>query len=238
MVAAMNWSSFRRWGARVAGLVLSVNAAACGGPEVGDIVGNEVNLTVTGIASAPEQAALGEPQAGLGVSRAFVSTSALSLLPCGDNTRDVTLGARGYELLQDPPPSERVSTAAFQLCGLRVDIDPVSESAVEGIPEGSSLYVAGQDAAGEPFTLASERSVSLLFEPESGSSFGEQPLLLGFDVSVWLAGLPLPAELADMSAELFDAQLLDCAALYVDANGNQALDDDEQTPVARATLSR
>lgn len=234
----MNWPSLERWGARSTGLLVAVMAAACGGPEVGDIVGNEVNLTVTGIASTPEQAALGEPQAGLGVSRAFVSSSALSLLPCSANASDVTLGARGYELLQEPPPSERVSTAAFELCGLRVDVDPVSESAVDGIPEGSSLYVEGKNAAGEPFTLASERSVSLLFEPESGSSFGEQPLLLGFDVSVWLAGLPLPAELADMSAELFDAQLLDAAALYVDSNGNQVLDDDEQTPVARAALSR
>lgn len=235
MVAAMNWSSFQRWGARTAGLLVAALAAACGGPEVGDIVGNEVNLTVTAVASAPEVAALGEAAGGLGVARAFVSTSSLSLMPCGSSASDVTLGARGYDLLQEPAPSERVTTATYELCGLRIDIDPVSES---GIPEEASLYVEGQDAAGEPFTFKSERSASLLFEPESGSSFGEQPLLLGFDVSVWLAGLPLPAEQAEMSAELFDAQLIGSAALYVDSNGDGQLDADEKTPVALATTSR
>jgi hypothetical protein len=163
---------------------------------------------------------------------------------CRAGASDLTLGARGYDLLQEPAPSERVTTAVSELCGLRVDIDPVSESAADGIPKGASLYVEGQDAAGESFALTSESSASLMFEAESGSSFGEQPLLLGFDVSVWLAGLPLPADMADMAdmvdmaAQLFDSQLVDSAALYVDSNGNHVLDDDEQTPVARASSSR
>jgi hypothetical protein len=227
-----------RFGLVARGLVAGLLATACGGPTLGDLVEDEVSVTVLGVASAPDVAAIGDAQGGLAVSRAFVSTSALRLVACRAGAGDITLGARGYDLLQDPAPSERVTTAVSELCGLRVDIDPVSESAAEGIPTGASLYVEGQDAAGEAFTLVSESSASLLFEAESGSSFGEQPLLLGFDVSVWLAGLPLPEKLADMSAELFDSQLHDCAALYVDSNGNQALDDDEQTPVARAALSR
>lgn len=233
----MQLSSFERWRVAASGLLAGL-VAACGGPEVGDIVGSEVTLTVTAVAGAPEVAALGEAEQGLGVSRAFVSTSALSLIPCVANASAVTLGARGYELLQVPAPSERVTTATFELCGLRVDIDPVSGSAVDGLPDGSSLFVEGEDAAGEPFMLTSESSASLLFEPENGSSFGEQPLLLTFDVSIWLAGLPLPPEQADVSAQLFDSQLLEGAALYVDNNGNGRLDDDEQTPVARATAPR
>ena len=222
----------------MAGIAASQLVLGCGGPEVGDIVGNEVSLTVTGVASAPDVAAIGDPHEGLGVARGFVSTSALSLMPCRDGADAVTLAPRGYDLLQEPAPSERVTTAAFELCGLRVDIDPVSESAADGVPEGASLYVEGHDSAGAPFTLSSERSVSLLFEAERGSSFGEQPLLLGFDLSVWLARLPLSEDLADAAADGFDSQLVDSAALYVDSNGNHVLDDDEQTPVARATVSR
>lgn len=201
-------------------------------------MGNEVSLTVAGVASAPDVAAIGEAQQGLGVTRMYVSTSALSLMPCREGADDVTLGARGYDLLSEPAPSERVTTAVYDLCSVRVDIDPVSQSAADGVPEGASLYVEGKDAAGEPFALSSERSVSLLFPAESGKSFGDQPLLLGFDASVWLAGIPLTEDLADAAQDLFDSQLVDSVALYVDSNGNQALDDDEQTPVARASAAR
>lgn len=233
----MAWLRLEGWWP-AASVPFALLAAACGGPEVGDIVGNEVSLTVTAVASAPEVAALGEAQSGVGVSRAFVSTSALSLMPCREGADDVTLGARGYDLLSEPAPSERVTTAVYDLCNLRLDIDPVSQSAADGVPEGASLYVEGKDAAGEPFALSSERSVSLLFPAESGASFGDQPLLLGFDASVWLAGIPLTEDLADAAQDLFDSQLVDSVALYVDSNGNQALDDDEQTPVARAVSSR
>ena len=222
------------------GLVLGGAAllGACGGPTLGDITEQEVSLTVTGVASAPDVAAIGEAQGGLGISRAFVSASALSLLPCAAGADDIVLQARGYDLLTQPAPSERVTTAVFEFCGLRLDIDPVAQNASDGIAQGASLYVEGKDATGADFTLQSDSSASLLFETDAAASFGQQPLLLGFDLSLWLAGLPLPADMADKSAQLFDAQLLDSAALYVDANANQALDDDEQTPVARAKPSR
>jgi hypothetical protein len=197
-----------------------------------------VSVTLMGVASAPDVAAIGEAQGGLGISRAFVSASALSLIPCTTGASDIVLDARGYDLLTRPAPIERVTTAVLELCGLRLDIDPVAQNATEGIPRRASLYVEGKDSTGADITLESESSVSLLFEADTTSGFGEQPLLLGFDLSIWLAGLPLPAEMADASAERFDSQLLDSAALYVDANANQALDDDEQTPVARAKPSR
>jgi len=223
---------------RAGGLGLAFLAAACGGPDLGDIVELEVSLTVTGTTSAPEAVALGETQGGLGVTRAFVSASAVTLLPCSSNVSQLDLGARGYDLVLEAPQYERVTTAVSEFCGVRLDLDPVSSNARAGIPEGASLFVEGEAADGTAFTLMSESSSSLLLEAEPGSSFGEQPLLLGFDASIWLAGLPLPEELAEMSAELFDSQLLESAALYVDSDGNQALDADEQTPVARATAPR
>ena len=44
--------------------------------------------------------------------------------------------------------------------------------------------------------------------------------------------------MADMAAPIFDSQLPGSVALYVDANGNQALDATEQTPIAVAVAAR
>jgi hypothetical protein len=217
---------------------LASGATACGGPTVGDILQNEVRLSVAGIATKPEVAAIGEPQEGLGVARAFLSASAVSLMPCSENVNGIVLLPRGYELLNDPPLSELVTTSVSQFCGVQIDIDPVAENATAGVPDGASLYIEGKDAAGMPLELSSDRSSSLLFEAAEGESFGELPLLLAFDLSTWLAGLPLAEDMADMQADLFESQLQDSAALYVDANGNQVLDDDEQTPVAQAAPPR
>jgi len=219
------------------GAAFGALAVACGGPTVGDGV-KEVVFSVVATASAPDVAALGEGQGGLGVSRAFVSVSGLDLIPCSAGASDIALGARGYDLLTSPPPSEAIETAVTMYCGLRVDIAPASRNATSDIPKGTSLYVEGQDVDGNAFALSSQSSSSLSFAPAEGSSFGDQPFLLGFDLSVWLAGLPLPADMADTSAMLFDSQVVDSATLYVDANGNGAVDANEQTPIAEATLSR
>jgi hypothetical protein len=229
---------FGRLVLRASGLALAVLSAACGGPELGDIVELEVSMAVVGTASAPETAAVGEAQGGLGVTRAFLSASAVTLVPCESNVSGLELGARGYDVLQEPPQSERVTTGVSKFCGVRLELDPVTSNAREGIPEGATMYVEAEASDGTAVTLTSESSSSLLLEAESGSSFGEQPLLLGVDVSVWLAGLPLPEDMAEMSGELFESQLPGAAAIYVDANGNQALDEGEETPVARATAPR
>lgn len=224
----MRISKSCRLGLVTAGLS-GLAALGCGGPTVADLQQDEVLLTVGAVGSSPD---------GLEVSRAFVSASAVSLMPCRAEASDVVVAARGYDLLSQPPMSERVTTAVADLCGLRVDVDPVSEAASAGVPEGASLYIEGQDATGAAFALTSQSSMSLLFEAEDGASFGEQPLLLGFDLSIWLAGLPLPEDMADDAAASFDSQLRDAAALYVDSNGNQLLDDDEQTPVAHVVAPR
>lgn len=209
-------------------------AAACGGPEVGDVVSQELSLTVRAVSSAPELVAVGEPQGGIGVSRAYLSSSALSFLPCSERVEDLTLGARSYELVHQPPWSELVSTAVSEFCGVRLDLDPLDENRLKDVPKGASLYVEGTDGNGEPFTLTSESSFSLLLETEQDQSFGEVPLLLGFDTSVWLAGLPLAEELATMSVEMLDEQLRASVALYVDADDDGELDEDETAPIARA----
>lgn len=214
--------------------------SACGGPSVGDILGEEVRMTVTGVASAPEVASIGDSNGGLGVTRLYVSTSSITTLPCRDDANDIVLGARGFDLLTSPPPHETISTSVTELCGLRLDVDPVSRNELEGIPNGAALYAEGTDAEDTAFTFWTESSSSILLEAASGVAFGERPLLLGFDVSTWLAGLPLADELPDRESqqhELLDAQALGALALYVDADDDQKLDEDEQTPVARAVTA-
>lgn len=219
-------------------LALGLTGLGCGGPTLADLEQDEVLLTVTAVASDPQVAAPGESQGGLAVSRAFVSASAVTLLPCAKDVSAIGLGARGYELTQDPPMTERVTTAVSEFCGLRVEIDPVDEVSADGVEPGTTLFVAAQDRDGNDVTLTSDSSRSLLFEAESGKSFGDEPLLLGFDVSTWLLGLPLPEDMAEKATMAFDSQLMASAALYVDRNLNYALDGDEQTPVARASSSR
>lgn len=200
----------------------------CGGPTVADIVESEVTLTVQGVASAPDVAAIGEPEAGLGVTRAVLRVSGVKLEPCRESVNELVLAPRAYELLDTPAPSESVSTAVQELCGLQVDIEPSSTSQVDGVPEAATLYVEGSDEKGEAFALTSDAVTSLRFETDQSASFGEQPLLLGIDVSTWLADLPRDE---DVSEQLAD-QLKGAAALFVDGNGNGKLDDDEQTPIA------
>jgi hypothetical protein len=207
-------------------------ALACSSPGVANLAASEVVVTVTGVASAPEVAALGESQGGLGVSRVFVSTSSFRLLPCDSGSADITLGPRGYDLLADAVPREPVGTLVTDWCGLQLDIAPVARNAAEGVPEGASLYVEGTDPEGTAFALSSSASTSVLLEAVDGVSFGRVPLLLGLDVSTWLEGVNLSPELGETTGEQLAERAPAAFALYADAEENQSLDEDETTPVA------
>lgn len=215
-------------------LALALSVTGCGGPtlaEIAEIAEQEVRISVSGVTSEPETAALGEPQGGLGVERAVVRAAGITLSACRENTADLTLAARSYDLLSEPRPAEQVRTAVNELCRLRVDVDATAADDVEDVPKDASLYVAGTDGSGEPIAWSSQGSFSLVFEAEGGRGFGREPLLLGFDLATWLESLPTP----DGDAETFEAQLRGAAALYVDTDGDGALDDDEATPIAAAT---
>jgi hypothetical protein len=220
---------------RFSSLLLALLPLGCGGPSVGDILGERVSMTVTGVASAPELASIGEAAGGSSVKRLYVSTSSLTTMPCREDASDIVLGARGFDLLTSPPPHETISTSVTELCGLRIDIDPLSQNALEGIPEGAAVYAEGTDAAGMPFAARSERSSSIRLEAVGGVPFGERALLLGFDVSAWLSGLSFSGDMAD--EELLSEQTSAAVALYVDQNENLSLDEDEKTPVATVAPS-
>src|SRR4051812_6513539 len=100
--------NFGRCALGATSLALGLFGLGCGGPSVADLGEGEVELTVTAVASDPSVASTGESQGGLGVSRAFLSASAVTLLPCSSDAAPLDLGARGYELTQNPPMTERI----------------------------------------------------------------------------------------------------------------------------------
>jgi hypothetical protein len=213
-------------------------ALACGSPVIAEGQTSAVSITLTTTASDPMIASVGEAAGGLVVSRVFVSASSLTLLPCSSDAAELALPPRGYDLLTSPAPSEYITTAVTELCGLRLDIDPLAQNSIDGIPEGASLYVEGTDAAGTPFGLTSEQSMSLRLEAEAGSSFGDEPLLVAFDVSSWLTAIPLTADMAEMATELLETQARGAVAVYVDADKSGTLDEAEQSAVAQVRAAR
>ena len=221
-------------GAAFAGCVLT---AACGGPTVGDIEGEVLTLQVSGVYLGPKAVASGDERGDFTMSRALISVESMTLTPCSAGSGSLTFEPRVYDLLLVPPLGETVTTAVSEYCELRVDLTPSAEvTEHSGSKTSESLVLEAQDETGANVTYAGGDSPSLTFTADDNTSFGDKPLLLAFDLSAWLAYLageatsPLPG--------LFDSSLTDVAALYVDSNGNDALDDDEQTPVAHATASR
>lgn len=212
---------------RLAILALSTLAVACGGPTVGELVSQEITVTVGAVSSAPE--------ASPKVTRAFVSASSLTLTACNEDVAPIALDPRGYELVSDAPYQERITTAVNDFCSVRLDVEPLDENEADGVPSGASVYVEGTDANDEPFTLSGSSSFSLTLEADEDSSLGKVPLLLGVDVSVWLKGLPLPEDMSDMAAQMFEEQLTDATALYVDYDEDGVLDEDESTPISHAS---
>ncbi len=228
--------SFRPAFCVVASAVLAL--FGCGSPELGDVGTSVVSVTLTTTASDPSVATVGEPAGGLVVSRVFVSASSLTLLPCRSDAAELALPPRGYDLLASPAPNEYVNTAVTELCALRLDIDPLAQNATDGVPEAASIYVQGTDAAGAQFELYSKQSLSLLLEAEAGSSFGDQPLLVAFDVSTWLAAIPLSVDMTEMAIEMLETQARTSAAVYVDSDESGTLDETEQTAVAQPAPAR
>jgi hypothetical protein len=215
-------------------LLVSALTLGCGGPDVSALASSEVELSASAIALDPEIASVGEPQGGLGVTRVYLSLSSLTLVPCHADAQEIVLGPRGYELLAEPPPRELVSTSVTKLCQVRFDIDPLSQNAADGVPEGSAIYVEGTDAEGAELQLASDSSSSVTLSSVDGEGFDGVPLLLAFDVSVWLEGVTLTKleQVPDAVHELVDSHTESAFSLFADLNGDQQLQQDETPPVA------
>jgi hypothetical protein len=225
---------------RAARLALLVSALTlgCGGPDLGALATSEIELSATAVASDPAVASIGEPRGGLGVTRVHLSLSSLTLAPCDAGAREIVLGPRGYDLLTEPPPRELVSTSVTKLCEVRFDVDPLSQNAADGVPDGSAIYVEATDAEGAELRLATDSSSSITLSSADGEGFGNLPLLLAFDVSTWLEGVTVAKaeKVPETVQELVDGQTEHAFSLFSDLNGDQRLQDEEQPPVAAPPL--
>jgi hypothetical protein len=217
-------------------ILLSGLAFGCGGPELGALASSEVRLTATAVAFEPETASIGEPRGGLGLTRVYLSTSSLTFVPCDARASEIALGPRSYELVADALPREVVSTTVTRLCELRFDIDPLAQNGAEGVPEGAAIYVEGADAEGSAFSFATEESSSIRLTASEDAPFGSDALLLTFDISSWLREVTLEnlEKMPGAVHELVDARTPEAFALFADLNGDGALQEDEEPPVAAA----
>jgi hypothetical protein len=204
----------------------------CSGGELGELELNAVQLGVTAYTSQPEIAAVGASAGGLVITQAFVSASGLALSACREGVAALALPARGYDLLAVPPPSELITTAVSEYCELRLDLDPVEYNARGDVPPGACLFVAGALADGTPFTIESSESVGLRLTTEPGTHFGEEPLLLGFDLGVWLAEVNPPSPRAPIRLTM---RTESAVKLFVDTNGDQLLGPDEAESAVAVT---
>lgn len=220
----------------IAASLLIVFGTGCAPTETGNPPNGSVQLGFTAFSSAPTVAALAEPGAGLVVDRAAVNVTSLSLLPCTTSSASLEVPAASYELVGASKTLELLGPE--RLCGLALELGP-SESA------GPAVFIHGTRAVGAPFEVLSFATTTVALQAKAGDEFGDQPLLLAFDLGVWFtqvdvhgahAGADGVARLdAALNPDLlaaFEARASLSVTLYEDADGDGVLDDDEATPIA------
>jgi hypothetical protein len=206
---------------RLALLALAALPLSCGGPTVGEIVSLELSLTARAVSSDSSAVAIGEPDGGVGLSRAYLGVKQMRFEPCNEEITPIDLEPRGYELIATPPYGERIKTAVQSYCAIELELAPLEKG-------GASVQVEGTDADAQPFELSTDEAFSLRLEAEDADGFGPGPFLLGVDAATWLAGLPLSEDMADQAASLLREQLQASVTLYVDVNDDGVLDPDEE----------
>ncbi len=215
---------------------LALLAVACGGPPVSGIEASEVNVSLFAVASAPDVAGLGEgtEEGGIKVHRAFIATHSMTLVPCLEDAAKIVLAPNGYDLYAPPLVGETVTTSVTELCAIELALAPLGSKANDSEPDDAAIAIEADDDAGDAFELESATEKTYVLEGVDGRSFGALPLLLTFDVSKWLDGVPTDPDMADAAVELLEEQTAAAMTLYEDTDGDYVLDDDEMTPIATA----
>jgi hypothetical protein len=226
--------------------ILALFSALGFGCSAGTETGNPpaqgiVALGLTAYSSAPDTAALTPGGAGLWVDRVRLSVESVSLLPCAADAPVITLAAGEYDPI-DTQLSEAMGSQ--ELCSLRLELAPAKTATVT-LPEGVAIYMHGLRTDGSELVVESTSARTLELSSVHGASFGEQPLLLGFDLGSWFTGVDVHNAhagadgIAHIDSTLNPALLTELedqtaasVRLYVDHNGNGLLDDAELTPVA------
>lgn len=180
------------------------------------------------------------PERDIAVSDARLALEMLLFVPCDPGS--AKLGTRDFRinLLVYPPSSLTLDSFVPDYCRIEADLAPPST-------ELPTTHLAGTRADGTPFELTSRQTLALdLDSVPAGQPFNPTKLVLGADLSAWLADVDLDgAETtdgtvlidADHNADLletFEATTVDALSLYFDANDDGLLTDEEREPVAGA----
>ncbi len=233
----------------VATLLAALALLGCSGTETG-------NPSVTGQisqaaqASNPGVAAIGASQGGLGVTTAWMTFGALSLVDCahGSTPQVILHGPAAEDLLSPAPRTFTPHGGPF--CELDAPLAHAQPPLPAGAPlelAGATMVIGGKRGDGVPFVVVSHTAPALALTSVHGFAVddGAHALIVVVDVSALFASVDLAGAVLDTSGTArvdssdnlalltaFDANVPQAVALYYDANHNGQLDPGEPGPIA------
>lgn len=179
---------------------------------------------------------------------AELSLALVELVPCTADAAILQTHDFPIELLYEPWPHVIFVSAVTDFCGVNLNLAPdsASDTTLPDLQNLTALF-RGTRADGTSFEIQSTLTVNFAFI-ESGAALDAAHLVVGADLSHWFSDVDLDhADVGDDGVvhvdannnpdvlTAFDAGAATAFALYVDANGDGALTDDELTPVATAS---
>jgi hypothetical protein len=201
------------------------------------------SVALTATSTDEDVIALHSESAPLSVDEVGLSLRTLEIVPCAADAAPLAHVDYPVDLAVDPPARASFESGVSDYCALRVDVAPSTDVAPAAL-QGLAVHLFGVRSDDVRFEIRSALDFDLSLVTPSGSAFGAKHLALGFDLAVWLAGIDLgAAELtdgvalvdSDVNAELlaaFQANTASAVALYVDADRDGVLDDDELSSIA------
>jgi hypothetical protein len=220
-----------------ASLALPLAALACtSGTETGNPPA-AAELSITALSREV-------PAQGLALENAWVFVRRLSLVPCDASAASLSTYDFPIDLFHEPPARVTFESAVTEYCAVRLAIAPFGGSTPAEL-DGLSAFVNGTRSDDVPFELRSTLETTLELASANGP-LDATKLVLGIELGHWFVdadvhgatttdGTALIDEESNPSVlEHFDAATALAFALYVDANGDGELTDDELTPVASA----
>lgn len=183
----------------------------------------------------------------LSLGTAWLHLGRLDFIPCDPGS--ATLGTTDFpvNVFVDPPSSLMLDSAVSDYCKIRVELAP-STATDPHVLSGATVHVTGSRGADDAdFELTSTVTTTLEFV--SATPLPVNRLWLGVDFETWFADADVGSADVDDAADVafvdaehnadvlaaFDDATSLALSLYVDANDDGHLTDDELEPVARAT---
>lgn len=221
----------------VLGVLLAAALAGCSSATVPPTV-DPPEIQISALDGAVEAQSLG-------LDKAAVYIQKLTFVPCDPKAASLGTTAFPVDVFVFPPSSLTLDTAVSDYCTIHVEL--AAGTSTKPALEAATVHVAGSRDDGVPFEVTSTVAASLDFvSMPAGKPFDATKLFLGVDFDAWFADADVSGTEpdddgavlvnADSNSDLldaFDAATTGAFALYVDANRDGMLTDDELEPVAR-----